>query len=155
MRKDVEQLYKELLNRQLKTVIPTKRLQVNDLKRIAKKISSSLFDENECSLWMGYVTNINNLSKGAYVNFYFKKKKVALHRLLYSNFISDIDDEEYLKFNCANKGKCCNIHHMNKFRYNTCIDAENRANARKDSSDADTDSSSASVKSADFVLDFD
>ena len=72
---------------------------------------------------------------GTYVNFYFRKKKVALHRLLYINFIGHLDDDEYLKFNCENKGKCCNVHHMNKFKYNTIEqpnDTDNNTDKRND-----------------------
>jgi hypothetical protein len=60
---------------------------------------------------------MNNLNKGRYVNFYFRRKKVALHRLLYVNFIGNLNDDEYLKFSCDNKGICCNIHHLKKFKY--------------------------------------
>ena len=91
---------------------------------ISHKINKSIFDENVCSIWTVYITNTNNTSKGMYVNFYFRKKKVALHRLLYCNFVGDLGDDEYLKYNCVNKGKCCNIHHMNKFKYNTNEDGD-------------------------------
>jgi hypothetical protein len=47
-------------------------------------------------------------------NFYFNGKKVALHRLLYNNFLGDLDDSEYLKYNCENKGKCCNLNHFKR-----------------------------------------
>lgn len=114
-----EKIFRELVSKQIKNISSNKRLQINDVKRIARKINTSIFDENKCSIWNGYITNINNASKGTYVNFYFRKKKVALHRLLYSNFVGDLNEDEYLKFNCENKGKCCNIHHMNKFKYNT------------------------------------
>lgn len=116
---NMKQIFKELVSKQIKNVPGNKKLQFNDIKRIAKKISASIFDENICSIWNGYITNENNTSKGTYVNFYFRRKKVALHRLLYANFVGELQDIEYLKFNCENKGKCCNIHHMNKFKYNT------------------------------------
>ena len=88
-----------------------------DQKRICKYICSSIFDENVCCIWDGYVTNINNKSKGTYVNFFFGGRKVALHRLLYTNFVEELHDNEYLKFSCENKGRCCNIHHLKKFKY--------------------------------------
>ena len=28
-------------------------------------------------------------------------------------------DDEYIKYNCENKGKCCNIYHMKKIKYFT------------------------------------
>ena len=40
---------------------------------------------------------------------------MALHRLLYANFVGNINDNEYLKFSCDNRGKCCNINHLVKY----------------------------------------
>lgn len=114
-----EKIFRELVSKQLRNIPTNKKLQLSDVKRIARRISGSISDLNKCSIWSGYITNINNAAKGTYVNFYFRKKKVALHRLLYINFVGNLDDDEYLKFNCENKGKCCNVHHMNKFKYNT------------------------------------
>jgi hypothetical protein len=96
-----------------------KRLRPNDLHRIVQQTEGSIFDENECCLWKGYVTNLKNKRKGTYVNFYFKdKKKVALHRLLYANFKGTVGKNDYIKYSCQNKGKCCNVNHMVKFEYN-------------------------------------
>ena len=50
---------------------------------------------------------------------YFREKKLALHRLLYSNYIGPINDNEYIKFNCKNKGKCCTINHLIKYEQDT------------------------------------
>ena len=69
-------------------------------------------------MWSGYVTNDKNHTKGTYINFYFNKKKIALHRLLYLNYIGEISNKEYIRFTCDNKGKCCNINHMKKYSYN-------------------------------------
>jgi hypothetical protein len=110
-------LLKELLQKQLKDIPLDKKFQYNDLRRLCKYINKSLFDETKCSLWTGYVTNINNSNKGMYINFYYRKKKIALHRLLYANFVEHISDDEYLKFTCDNKGSCCNVNHLKKFRY--------------------------------------
>ncbi len=109
---------KELLTKQLKNVSSSKKLSYNDIKRISKFISLSIFDKDNCSLWTGYITNEKNQTKGTYINFYFNKKKIALHRLLYLNYIGEISNDEYIKFSCENKGKCCNINHMNKYSYN-------------------------------------
>jgi len=110
-------LLKELMTKQLKNIPSDKKLQYTDLKRICKYINSSIFDDNKCCIWNGYVTNANNDEKGTYINFYFRKKKVALHRLLYCNFFGELNDDEYLKFSCDNKGSCCNIKHLGKFAY--------------------------------------
>ena len=33
---------------------------------------------------------------------------------MYLNFIGDLKKNEYLKYKCDNKGKCCNINHILK-----------------------------------------
>jgi hypothetical protein len=111
--------FKELLLRQLPNINPTKKLTYNDIRRISKFLVTSIFDELNCSVWNGYITNEKNQTKGTYINFYFNQKKIALHRLLYLNFIGDILNTEYVKFSCVNKGKCCNVHHMKKYSYNS------------------------------------
>jgi hypothetical protein len=113
-----ENILRGLMAKQIKNIPSSKKLQFTDLKRISKKLSGSIFDPNSCCLWTGYVTNINNISKGIYINFYFNGKKVALHRLLYINFIGELCDDEYIKFTCNHKGKCCNIYHLIKYKYN-------------------------------------
>lgn len=115
--KNSNEIFKELIKRQLSETPPQWKLNINDMKRICKYINTSIFDPNQCCIWNGYITNINNTNKGTYVNFYFRNKKVALHRLLYSNFVAPLDSSEYLKFNCENKGICCNINHYEKYKY--------------------------------------
>jgi hypothetical protein len=106
----------ELFINQLKNINPQKKLSYCDIQRISKFLKASIFG-NTCSLWTGYITNDKNINKGVYINFYYNKKKIALHRLLYANYVGEISDKEYIKYNCVNKGKCCNIHHMSKFTY--------------------------------------
>jgi len=112
-----KELLVTLLEKQRKDVPITKKLRYNDMKRLCKYIDSNIFDENICTLWNGYITNVENVNKGVYINFYFKGKKIALHRLLYINFIGDLANDEYLKYSCENKGKCCNVTHLQKFKY--------------------------------------
>lgn len=119
-----DEIFKELIQKQLRKIQPSKKLQYNDIKRISKYINNSIFDETNCCIWNGYVTNATKKNKGMYINFYFNSKKVALHRLLYVNFIDTLGEDEYLKFNCENKGKCCNIYHMKKFKYNQSQEKE-------------------------------
>lgn len=111
------ELLNDMLKKQLKNIPHDKKLKYDDLKRLCKYVNGNIFDETNCCLWTGYITNINNESKGIYINFYFRGKKAALHRLLYINFVGNLTDDEYLKFSCDNKGKCCDIAHLNKFRY--------------------------------------
>ena len=115
MSKINDKVLSELLSHQLKKVDGFKKLSFSDITRIAKYLDKSIFDTDECVLWKGYVTNCKNKSKGVYINFYFKQKKYALHRLLYLNYIGSLYDDEYLKFTCPNKGMCCNLKHFKKF----------------------------------------
>ena len=128
-------LLQELLNKQLNNVPSSKKLQFSDMKRICKYINSSIFDEDNCCIWGGYVTNINNRSKETYINFFFSKKKVALHRLLYNNFIGELNDNEYLKFSCEHKGQCCNIFHLKKFKYQEKEEDEKKKKKKKKKED--------------------
>ena len=107
----------ELINKQRKDVPTENKLYLPDIKRVCKNIDKDIFGD-ECCLWNGYITNVNKKYKGTYINFYFKHKKVALHRLLYINYIDDLGKDEYLKFTCPNKGSCCNVNHLKKFKYN-------------------------------------
>ncbi len=119
---------KELLLNQLKNINPNKKLNYGDMKRISKFLTNSIFHDTACSLWNGYVTNEKNQTKGTYINFYFNKKKIALHRLLYINYIGEISNKEYIRFTCDNKGKCCNINHMKKYSYNRNFSKINNLN---------------------------
>ena len=47
----------ELLKNQLKNVCHTKRLTFKDITRIVKNIDTSLFSEDKCCIWNGYITN--------------------------------------------------------------------------------------------------
>ena len=90
------------------------KLSLQDLKRISNNLDTSIFNENECVIWKGYVTNKNNSQRAKYINFYFNHKKMALHRLLYINFIDFLDKNQYIKYTCNNKGQCCNLNHIKK-----------------------------------------
>ena len=133
---------RELVSNQLKHVPSGRRLVYSDLSRISKHITISVFDEDNCCVWGGYVTNAKNSHKGVYVNFFFRNKKVALHRLLYENFVGPLGDDYYLKFTCdnqGNRGKCCNVNHMVKHKYNnieeSCDDKPVTKNIQKKSTD--------------------
>lgn len=109
----------ELKRRQLPSCPASKAFRPGDIQRIVQHTTHSIFDKENCALWTGYITNLRNKRKGTYVNFYFRnKKKVALHRLLYANFKGEISADEYIKYSCQNKGRCCNVNHMVKFEYN-------------------------------------
>lgn len=118
---DKHKLVRDLVSMQLPNVAPHRRLLHKDLRRLAKYIDSPISSDNECCYWTGYVTNTKN-SRGSYINFFFRNRKVALHRLLYENFKGPIDNNHYIKKICEtddNDGTCCNINHMIKYKYNT------------------------------------
>ena len=113
-------IYQELIKNQRKNLISDKKLSLSDLKRIASYLNTSIFS-NDCSFWSGYVTEIKSglqddseSKSSSFVNFFFNGKKQALHRILYYNFIGDLFDNEYLKFNCNKKGHCCTLSHIMK-----------------------------------------
>ena len=149
---------KELLVKQVKNISSSKKLNYNDIKRISKFLKTSIFDKDNCALWKGYITNEKNQSKGTYINFYFNKKKIALHRLLYINYIGDVSPNEYIKFSCINKGKCCNINHMKKYIYcNNDILKNKLANNINDDTNINTefnDSIHINLKKNDLIIEF-
>jgi hypothetical protein len=135
-------IFQELIKNQRKDLLVGKKLDFSDLKRISSYLSKSIF-QNECSIWNGYITEFKNNS--FYINFYFNGKKQALHRLLYYNFVGDIEDNEYLKYNCINKGKCCCINHFSKSK-NDLIDISNNPVDQKNDCDSESSSVSKSKK---------
>jgi len=108
-------IFQELIKKQRKNLVSDKKLLLSDLKRIASYLNSSIFT-NECCFWNGYITVSKSSIKSetSFVNFFFNGKKQALHRILYYNFIDDLNENEYLKFSCDNKGKCCSLIHFIK-----------------------------------------
>mgnify|MGYP001162663174 CR=1 FL=1 len=104
-------IFQELILKQRKDCNIDRKLTFMDLKRVSKNLTVSIFDVSQCSIWNGYITNKKN-SNSCYINFYFRQQKVALHRLLYENFVNNLDSNQYIKFICSCKGRCCNINHM-------------------------------------------
>jgi len=101
-------IYQELIKKQRKNLVGDRKLLVQDLNRIASYLPDSIFTD-KCSLWQGYITEINN---NLFVNFFFNCKKKALYIILFYNFVNDVYPNEYLKFTCENKGKCCSVNHI-------------------------------------------
>lgn len=106
----------ELIYNQLKNISDNKLL-LSDFKRISDNLNISIFTD-KCSLWLGNVSNINDKN---YINFHLNRKKKSLHRILYSNYIGNITDHEYIKFKCSNKGLCCTISHFYKINPNIIL----------------------------------
>lgn len=132
----------ELINNQLDDIENKKRLDVKSLQRISRNIEGSLFGD-ECIIWQGYITYIESTNVH-YVNFFFNGKKHALHRLLYLNFIGDVKSNEYLKYSCPNKGKCCNINHIYKINSKKTLDL--KKNTSENSEKSSNKNSKNSVK---------
>jgi hypothetical protein len=114
--KNINNILLLLIKNQRSNIPFDKKLSYTDLKRISKYLNASIFNNDECVLWSGYITTIKHDENKSYINFYYNGKKFALHRLLYINYINDLNDSEYIKFNCCNKGKCCNINHFYKVK---------------------------------------
>jgi hypothetical protein len=107
-----DEIYLELIQHQRKDCKDLRKLNLSELKRISKNLDKSIFHESECCIWTGYITNNNSETKPSYINFYYRNKKIALHRLLYENFVNDLEKNQYLKYSCKNKGTCCNVNHL-------------------------------------------
>ena len=127
----------EMVKNQKKEITAEFRLDYKDLTRVSSKLSESIFDNN-CCLWEGYVTNLYQPKKGRYVNFYFKKKKQPLHRLIYNNFKGSLKKGEYLKYTCHNNGYCLNINHMQKVFNSVPNKGKNSENNKKETIPLDT-----------------
>jgi hypothetical protein len=138
-------LYQELIKNQRKNLSNDRKLGLYDLKRISSYLNKSIFVE-ECSLWDGYITEIKNST--SFVNFFYNGKKQALHRLLYYNFVDDVSDNEYLKFSCENKGKCCCIKHILKLKKNEkkTIEKPNMSENNTENNTENNDSETSTVK---------
>jgi hypothetical protein len=158
MSKINDKVLSELLSRQLKKIDTAKKFEYSDIKRISKYLDKSIFND-ECILWKGYITNYNNQSKGVYINFYFRKKKYALHRLLYSNYVGILFDDEYLKFTCPNRGMCCNINHLTKFKYNDEKEIKENDNIEEKIETNKKDNTNTNINDnnieTNFIIDFD
>ena len=103
------QILEELISKQRDNIPLNYKLSYSDIKRLSKNLDTSIFGD-ECSIWKGFVNMKSNNKK--YVNFYFRKKKIAINRILYLNYISELDSSEYLSYSCPNQGVCCCINHI-------------------------------------------
>jgi hypothetical protein len=125
-----KKILNEMLSRQLKNVQLAKKFTYKDIMRIVKHIDKSIFGK-QCCIWKGFIAN-EKPNKSPYINFYFREKKLALHRLLYSNYVNTLSSNEYIKYSCKNKGKCCTLNHMIKYEKE---DNENNENNDDDDDD--------------------
>lgn len=139
----------ELINKQRKDVYYSYKLSYRDLNRITKYIKCSIFGD-KCCIWDGYVSK-SQKETSYYINFFFKNKKTSLQKLLYQNYIGNIDNGEYIKYSCESGGKCCNINHFIKYIPDT--GKINNDIHKSDDSDESSSSSDSNDKE-DFIVRF-
>jgi hypothetical protein len=117
MNTELERL-NDMISHQIKNIDPTRKLLVKDIRRIIKNVNNvnnrSIFTTGEdCTFWNGICTKkIDDTKRGQYISFFYNKKKTPLHRLLYENFVSKLEQNQLIKFKCGNQESCCNINHM-------------------------------------------
>lgn len=112
MNKDT--LLYNLYNKQLENIDNRYKLSYKDMIRLSFYINGDPFSETECCKWNGAISLSTHNSK--YINFWFKRKKYSLHRILYMNYRGNLPKNKYLRFTCNDynmKGVCCNINHIN------------------------------------------
>jgi hypothetical protein len=103
-------ILENLIKNQKEHVELKSKLLFSDLKRLTNNLSKDIFCD-ECSLWDGPILVANNKE---YISFFINGKKISLNRILYKNYIDDLDNKEYLKYSCVNKGRCCSLKHLYK-----------------------------------------
>ena len=103
-------LYKKFIDNKINCAIKYK-LDNDSINKILNNIDDDIFNNDNCVLWTGKIVS-KNKGKSKYINFYFNKQKIMLHRLLFINYVKNIDKKQYIKYTCDNKGICCNINHM-------------------------------------------
>jgi len=149
-------MLENLIKKQIKDVPSDKKLRYLDIKRISKFITSDIFDKHKCSIWRTYIDDPAPVKKSnIHINFYFNKKKMSLHRLLYSNFVDILTDAEYIKFTCDSKGKCCNVNHMKKCKYQDKNNLENSQKLNKIVKDENAQEEDIQDKPPETVINFD
>lgn len=95
----------KLFRKQRKGISKDKVLYFDDIKRLKKYINGDIF-QDDCILWGGTV-------KKGYNIFYYRKNKHLLNRLLYINYVNELEDGEYLHMICENNNCCC-VNHIEK-----------------------------------------
>jgi len=146
-------LLNELINKQRKDVYYSYKLSYRDLNRITKYIKCSIFGD-KCCLWDGYVST-SQKETSYYINFFFKNKKTSLQKLLYQNYIGNIDSGEYIKYTCENGGKCCNTNHFIKYVPESGkINNINNDDSDESSESSDLTESDKSSNEEDFIVRF-
>lgn len=77
----------------------------SDIKRIDMFVQGNIFHSNECCLYSGEIKN-------TYSTISYNSKKVSVLRLLYHNYVNNIQPNDNIEYLCENKGVCCNLSHF-------------------------------------------
>lgn len=85
----------------------SRRMGYKDILRLTKYIDDKFLSQY-CCLYTCSESSQKQMS------FYFNGKRVGLLRLLFYNYIGDIDDNFYIRSSCKTK-YCCNPSHISKF----------------------------------------
>ena len=104
------------------------KLEFDDMKRLDRFIQGDPTSSMDCCLFLGK-------KKGTYCYFSFRGKKVSILRLMYHNFVGDLEPIHKIGHTCDNKGICCNLQH-----YYMENQIEEELSENKEISDSEQDS---------------
>jgi len=81
------------------------KMDFHDIKRLDMYIKGNIFVSDNCCLYTGEI-------KKKYSTISYKGKKVSVLRLLYHNYINDVESEDIVEYLCEKVGICCNLRHF-------------------------------------------
>jgi hypothetical protein len=89
----------------------SRKLAYNDIIRIESNIGDGdIFNnDNNCILWKNNFSDVNGRKK---IFYHLHKRKHLLQKILYYNYVNEIDSKQRIKYKCDNEGLCCTISHI-------------------------------------------
>ena len=84
------------------------KLSFQDIVRLDSFIDTDIFDLEKCAKYHSHHTN------GILTAFSYETKKISLHKILYHNYIADIEPNTLYYTTCKNDFACANVHHITK-----------------------------------------
>ena len=101
-----------LIHKQSSKVPKNYKLYYNDIIRLNKYLPYNIFDNNNCCIWNGYISEYKNKPQ---INFQLNNNRKPVQRLLYINYINpDIKTKDIIYASCINKYTCCSLRHLIK-----------------------------------------
>lgn len=82
------------------------KMTFDDIKRIERHLRGDIFSD-VCCFYMGEI-------KKNYATISYKNYKVSVQKLLYINYINDLNESDKLILKCENNGICCSLKHIIK-----------------------------------------